>query len=85
MGTSDKSIIAGDFSKRETGIDILKIVACFSVIALHYTVNHYESTDNFGFFILLHMFRWFVFGCIGFFILATGYLNCYKKLEKNTV
>ena len=66
MDIGDKSIIAGDFGKRKTGIDILKIVACFSVIALHYTANYYESTDNFGVFILLHMFRWFVFGCIGF-------------------
>lgn len=66
--------------QRETSVDIIKIVGCISVIMLHYT-EYYYGYDDFGRYILLNSFRWFVFGCIGLYILSTGYLNCYKKIE----
>lgn len=69
--------------ERETGIDVLKTVGCFSVIALHYTSYYYDTTTKWGSYIVLNSIRWFVFGCIGFFILATGYLNCNKKFKKS--
>lgn len=68
--------------KRESSIDILKITAILSVIVLHYAEYFYTSNTFWGSYIVLNSVRWFAFGCIGYFILATGYLNCNKIFEK---
>lgn len=69
--------------KQIDGINILKVIACISVILLHYTEYYYSKVDNSILFMLLHMFRWLVFGCIGYFCLCTGYLQYKKNLSKD--
>ena len=69
--------------KQIDGINILKVIACMSVILLHYTEYYYSKVDNSILFMLLHMFRWLVFGCIGYFCLCTGYLQYKKNLSKD--
>ncbi len=71
-----------NMNNRESSIDILKITGCFCVIILHYTNYYYKPTLNMGEYLFLNSIRWFVFGCIGFYIIATGYLNCNKKIDK---
>ena len=67
--------------KRDYGVDLIKVVACLSVIALHYTEYYYVATTNESAYVLLHIIRWFVFGCIGLFIIATGYLQWNKNIS----
>lgn len=69
-------------NKRVYGVDIIKIIAIASVICLHFTEYYFEPCDNMIFYILTNSFRWFVFGCIGYFIISTGFLNYHKVPRK---
>lgn len=71
---------------RYDGIDIIKIVAILFVPSLHFFLNFgfYKQPYTGFIMILQESVRWVSFTCIGLFILATGFLQCTKKIEKNT-
>ena len=68
--------------KQIDGINITKTIACISVILLHYTQYFYSTVNNSTVFVLLHSFRWIVFGCIGYYCLCAGFLQYKKTFSK---
>ncbi len=70
---------------RESGLDILRCMALFFVNGVHsflYNGFYYEPQVGaamwFG-----NCLRWLCFGCIGIFLLLTGYLKSQKPLNKD--
>lgn len=62
--------------KRFAGIDIVKIVACFFVVAVHFFLNSgfygEPITEDFGRGLIY--IRWITFCCVPLFMITTGYL-----------
>lgn len=69
--------------ERETGIDIVRIVAVFFVICVHfYWNNGYYKVDLSGFNLqFLTFMRWIFYGSVPLFLILTGYLLNRKKLS----
>lgn len=69
---------------RFVGIDIVKILACFLVVSVHfflYTGFYYEPiTDQFG--QLQIYLRWIAYCCVPLFMIVTGYLMKNKTVSK---
>ncbi len=63
-------------------IDIIKMVAITSVIALHYISYHSIPETSLFSYVFIHLAYWLFFQCIGLFCMATGYLCCNKKPTK---
>lgn len=71
--------------KRIFGIDLVKTLAVFMVIAVHFFLNNgfYDvNVSGTGMFISI-ILRWIFYIGVPLFIIITGYLNKNKKLEKN--
>lgn len=71
--------------KRIFGIDLVRVVAIFFVISVHFFLNNsfYETNiQGIGMFISL-FFRWIFYLGVPLFILLTGYLKREKKLTKD--
>lgn len=70
--------------QRFVGIDIIRILACFFVIAVHFFLNSgfYQTpiTKEFG--IKLIPIRWIAFCCVPLFMITTGYLMKNKTLSR---
>lgn len=71
--------------KRITGIDIIRTLAIFTVISVHYFYNFgFYDTDVYGKRMFISIFfRQFFYICVPLFMLLTGYLNGKKKLTKD--
>ena len=69
---------------RFVGIDIVKILACFLVVCIHfflYTGFYMEPiTENFG--RPQIYFRWIAYCCVPMFMITTGYLMKNKTMNK---
>lgn len=70
--------------KRNFGLDLIRVIAVFFVISVHF----FQNTDFYTLpikgklpFILI-FFRWLFFISVPLFLLLTGYLQSNKKLEK---
>ena len=69
--------------KRFSGIDIIKILACFLVISVHFFLHSgfymVPLNDSFG--RPQIVFRWIAFLCVPLFMITTGYLMRNKTLS----
>ncbi|WP_414838644.1 acyltransferase [Carnobacterium sp. TMP28] len=67
--------------EREIGIDIIKCIAIFSVIGVHFILNTLSSINiksSFDIMVLLSYRQFFII-CVPLFLLTTGYLNIKKE------
>lgn len=69
--------------KRFAGIDIVKIVACFFVVAVHFFLNSgfYSTPITTSFGRIQICVRWITFCCVPLFMITTGYLMKNKTLS----
>ena len=69
---------------RNTGADIVRILACFSLISVHFFLNNgfYQQTVQGGRMFIMLMMRTGFMVCVPLFILLTGYLMHNQKPEK---
>ncbi len=70
---------------RESGVDILRIMALFFVNGVHsFLYNGFYSAPQEGAAIWFgNCLRWLCYGCIGIFLMLTGYLKSRKPLNKD--
>lgn len=70
--------------KRVLGLDIVRCVAIWFVISVHFFVNSdfYVTEVNGAGMYVLSIFRWLFFTCIALFLLLTGYLNDNTKFDR---
>lgn len=63
--------------KRAYGLDLIKTLAIFFVICVHFSLNTaYYTTPVAGFNMLIQtVFRWLFVSCVPLFILSTGFLS----------
>lgn len=75
---------AAPVKQRFVGIDIVKIVACFLVVSVHFFLysGFYSTpiTENFG--QTQIYLRWIAYCCVPLFMITTGYLMKNKTLSK---
>ena len=74
-----------DLSKRSPAMDILRCLACFGVISVHFFLNtgfYTVPINNRRLYAMVYIRSFFMF-CVPMFLLLTGYLNCHKKPELN--
>ncbi len=71
-------------NKRIAGLDIIRSIAIFTVIAVHYlfNTNFYNMKLHGGGMIILSGMRHFLMICVPLFLLLTGYLNSKKEPTK---
>ena len=76
---------AAPVRQRFVGIDIVKIVACFLVVSVHFFLysGFYSTpiTQEFGQFQIY--LRWIAYCCVPLFMITTGYLMKNKTLSKS--
>ncbi len=72
-------------NNRESGPDILRCFALFCVTGLHaFLHNGFYYQPQAGFLMLISdCLRWMFYGCIGIFMMLTGYLKSHKKLSRS--
>ena len=73
-----------DLSKRDPAMDILRCIACFGVLSVHFFLHNgfYQTTiNNRRMYLMVYMRSFFMY-CVPLFILLTGYLMCHKKPER---
>lgn len=70
--------------KRDISLDVIRCVALFSVISVHFMLNNgYYQTEMIGSRMFIMSVMRAVFSvCVPLFIVLTGYLQCYKTVEK---
>lgn len=71
--------------KRYFGIDLVRVLAVFFVLSVHFFLNNsfYDTNLNgIGMFISLFL-RWIFYNGVPLFIILTGFLKRKKKLDKN--
>lgn len=80
-----KYIYMGDYVKRIFGIDLVRTVAIFFVISVHFFLNNsFYKTNIEGIGMIISLFlRWIFYLGVPLFILLTGYLKREKKLTKD--
>ena len=71
--------------KRNFGLDLIRVVAIFFVVSVHFFLNNgfYTLEINRIAFVPALFFRTLFFSCVPLFILLTGYLKCNKSLSKD--
>ena len=81
--TARKAQAAAVTKPRFAGIDIIKILACFLVVAVHFFRNaeFYTMQIRPGLSILAIYGRWIAFNCVPLFMITTGFLMKNKKLS----
>lgn len=69
---------------RESGLDLLRLMALFFVNGVHsFLYNGFYSQPQVGGAMwVANCLRWVCYGCIGIFLMLTGYLKSQKKLNK---
>lgn len=70
--------------RREISLDVIRCVALFSVVSVHFMLNNgYYQTEMMGTrMYIMSVMRAIFSVCVPLFIVLTGYLQCYKKVEK---
>ena len=70
--------------KRESGLDILRLMALFFVNGVHSFLYNgfYNQPQVGGAMWVADCLRWTCYGCIGLFLMLTGYLKSQKPLNK---
>lgn len=68
----------------QKGIDVLKVLASFMVVGLHFflNTNYYALQLDSGTMVLEASVKWFMLAATALFILITGYLQCQKTCTK---
>lgn len=76
--------------KRESGLDLLRVVALLFVVTFHSYLNngYYYEAQKGTYMLLAGSFRWLSTCCVGLFLMLTGYLksdrtgikDCYRAL-----
>lgn len=69
---------------RQSGLDIVRIIASISVIAVHFYLNcnFYETPLQGAKMFAMTFGRWLFMICVPLFMMLTGYLKCHKKCDK---
>lgn len=70
--------------KRILGLDLVRCIAVFFVISVHYLLHScFYRTEMYGISMyILTIMRWLFYTCVPLFLLLTGYLKCNKKVDK---
>ncbi len=70
--------------KRDVSLDVIRCVALFSVISVHFMLNngYYETPMLGGKMFIMSVMRAIFRICVPLFIVLTGYLQCHKNVEK---
>ena len=70
--------------KRQYGIDLIKTIAIFFVISVHFFLNsgYYGNVMAGGTMFVSTFFRHLFFLCVPFFLISTGFLRCRKNISK---
>ena len=70
--------------RRSPALDLIRIFACFSVMAVHFMMNsgYYSAPIEGGRMAAMLFYRALFTCCVPLFLLLSGYLLCNKKLEK---
>lgn len=74
-----------NIDKRDTSADIIRIIAAFLVICIHFFMRsgfYNENIDGFGMYPMVTV-RTLSGICVPLFMILTGYLMCGKKLSKS--
>lgn len=71
-------------TKRIMGLDIVRFMAVFFVISVHFMLNNhfYEAPMEGAIMFIMMGMRWLFYICVPLFILLTGYLKSNKKPNK---
>lgn len=74
-----------NFKNRESGLDIVRTVACIFVVAVHFYLNcGYYNEPLVGMRMYVMTFaRWLFVSCVPLFFMLTGYLKINKKADYN--
>lgn len=69
---------------RQPGLDIVRIIASISVIAVHFYLNcnFYQTPLQGAKMFAMTLGRWLFMICVPLFMMLTGYLKCHKKCDK---
>lgn len=67
-------------SGRESGIDLVRVFASLSVVAVHFFLNcnYYQTPLVGGKMFIMTVGRWLFMVCVPLFMMLTGYLKCHK-------
>lgn len=70
--------------KREFGLDLIRAMATFFIVAVHFFLNstYYDTKMTGKTMLIITVFRWLFFICVPLFIILTGYLKSNKKINK---
>lgn len=70
--------------KRILGLDLVRCIAVFFVISVHYILysNFYYGEVKGSSMYMLTIMRWLFYTCVPLFLILTGYLKQSKKVEK---
>lgn len=70
--------------KREFGLDLIRAMATFFIVAVHFFLNstYYDIKMTGKTMLIITVFRWIFFICVPLFIILTGYLKSNKKINK---
>lgn len=71
--------------KRILGLDLVRCIAVFFVISVHYILysNFYSGEIKGTSMYILTAMRWLFYTCVPLFLILTGYLKQSKKVEKD--
>lgn len=71
-------------NNRQPGLDIVRIIASISVIAVHFYLNcnYYQTPLQGAKMFVMTLGRWGFMICVPLFMMLTGYLKCHKKCDK---
>lgn len=70
---------------RESGMDVVRAVACFFVVATHFYLNvgYYNEFLVGKKMFIMTSFRWLFVSCVPLFFMITGYFMLNRKIDKN--
>ena len=86
MNNSEKiseKIIDEKKKNRQPGLDIVRIIASISVVAVHFYLNsnYYQTPLQGEKMFIMTCGRWLFMICVPLFMMLTGYLKCHKTLS----
>ena len=72
-------------NKRLYGMDLIKTVAIFFVISVHFFLNsgYYYTVMSGKTMLIMTFFRWLFFSCVPLFLISTGFLRSKKEATKS--
>lgn len=68
---------------RQPGLDFIRVIASFSVVAVHFYLNcnYYQTPLDGAKMFIMTFGRWAFMICVPLFMMLTGYLKCHKTFS----